>query len=1303
MEIYCAGCYGKKYGGRRPATPVNTNTIRAMAGDDCCVRCEGKIFEAERYKSKTNLYHKKCFTCKECNKSLESTLADITTGPDCEIYCKRCNREKFGTNRMLSYADPKSIIAIDGQGCPRCNGKVFTAEQIVEKGRNFHMSCFTCKSCAKPLTDKLQVHIGFDEEIYCKNCYPKIQHTGLTVDPSIIKGEASESCPRCEGKVFENEKMRTKKHLFHKQCFNCRQCSHPLNYNTMNCDKDGEIFCKTCYVNLYFKSGKNSYMDTSRKTPAPEGDPDSCLKCKCKVYQAERVMSKSGSYHMSCLSCDNCNRLLDSSTFFDGPGKTIYCKNCYATLHGHRSRSKSRGPVDYSKIQAEENDPNQCQGCKGKIFEAEKFSTCFGTFHLPCFRCNKCNTSLHLSPDSACSRNGKIMCKQCFSKERSQSRKAGNDEEGYLIYAKSVADSHVIPAQEGDPDRCPRCTGKVFDAERMSMRSGQYHKKCFSCFECKRPLDYSTATDSPHNEVYCRSCYAKFFGPQSLSLDDDMRHKTDVIKPADGSGCPRCGGAVYDAERVVAKGTSYHKKCARCFTCNCALNSLTLCDAQDGSIYCNGCYGRKFGGASYRGAQTQTWVDGSNVKPEWTNPALIKCEPGDPDGCKKCKGKVYDLERVTCKKGVWHKACFNCSGCKTSLNSTLVMAFETPDDQVYCKSCYKERFGEGSTPLIYTDVTNIKQVTEDGCVRCSGVVFEAEKIKVSERHWFHKSCFSCKQCKGNLDILKLNIGPGGEVFCKTCYRQMLEAEKYGKSVNTDTIKASPEDKRGCPRCGGKVFEAEKVPTKNRWFHKSCFSCNLCSHKLDLSSFVEGPQDEVFCQTCYTRVHNARGRNRYGEKGGIKAEEGDKSGCLRCGDKVFSVDKVLGKSGVYHKQCLSCAGCNTKLNASNFSCGPDGEVYCRNCYLSTFGSRGRAGSISGPAHTNSIMALEDDPDMCPRCGGKVFEAEKMMTSVGPFHRSCFRCVACSRNLSHQNCNCGTDGEIYCKNCYQEEYGTHSRRSRSRTMTRASSRAASRNHSRSGIRSRSNSIPNLDNVEGSRIIAESMMNTTSIKAKAGDKDGCPRCGGRVFEAEKMVSGKDVYHKKCFTCEDCRRPLDSNLMTNGPGNTIYCNNCYLRSFGPTVRQFNEEEAKRFLESTQIVSNDPKKACPRCKGRVYPNEELYSAGQSYHKKCAKCASCARQLDFNTIYDGSDRDIYCKGCYSRKFGTAGFRGILSRFAFFCESNFHFLKYCSAWTDETSSIGSLTCSEIKMITTDDDKLACIRLIVLDNISIRVLE
>ena len=102
----------------------------------------------------------------------------------------------------------------------------------------------------------------------------------------------------------------------------------------------------------------------------------------------------------------------------------------------------------------------------------------------------------------------------------------------------------------------------------------------------------------------------------------------------------------------------------------------------------------------------------------------------------------------------------------------------------------------------------------------------------------------------------------------------------------------------------------------------------------------------------------------------------------------------------------------------------------------------------------------------------------------------------------------------------------------------------------------------------------------------------------------------------------------MAEGPDGCIYCGNCYLRHFGHSVRQFDEEQARKYLEAARssVVTDPKQKCCPRCKCKVYPNEELYSAGRSYHKRCAKCATCERQLDFNSIYDGADKDIYCKG-----------------------------------------------------------------------------
>lgn len=46
------------------------------------------------------------------------------SGPDQEVYCKKCHGEKFGVGNPPSYADLKAIVAKDGDGCPRLKNHI---------------------------------------------------------------------------------------------------------------------------------------------------------------------------------------------------------------------------------------------------------------------------------------------------------------------------------------------------------------------------------------------------------------------------------------------------------------------------------------------------------------------------------------------------------------------------------------------------------------------------------------------------------------------------------------------------------------------------------------------------------------------------------------------------------------------------------------------------------------------------------------------------------------------------------------------------------------------------------------------------------------------------------------------------------------------------------------------------------------------------------------------------------------------------------------------------------------------------
>ena len=87
----------------------------------------------------------------------------------------------------------------------------------------------------------------------------------------------------------------------------------------------------------------------------------------------------------------------------------------------------------------------------------------------------------------------KVYCKHCYALKFGHRQKS--DYKGWM-------DVKAIPGEDGDKLTCPRCSGKVFEAERMVTRVGSYHKPCFSCIECSKKLDSTTCCEGNLVENY---------------------------------------------------------------------------------------------------------------------------------------------------------------------------------------------------------------------------------------------------------------------------------------------------------------------------------------------------------------------------------------------------------------------------------------------------------------------------------------------------------------------------------------------------------------------------------------------------------------------------------------------------------------------------------------------------------------------------------------------------------------------------------------------------------------------------------
>lgn len=265
----------------------------------------------------------------------------------------------------------------------------------------------------------------------------------------------------------------------------------------------------------------------------------------------------------------------------------------------------------------------------------------------------------------------------------------------------------------------------------------------------------------------------------------------------------------------------------------------------------------------------------------------------------------------------------------------------------------------------------------------------------------------------------------------------------------------------CPKCGKTVYFAEEKRALGRKYHSTCLKCGGCNKALDSTNCNEHDVD-LFCNGCYRKNFGPQGYGFAGGAAGLCASDGARvstSGttegamssnlgggdqCPRCNKAVYLAEKVIGAGRSYHKACFKCTSCFKGLDSTTL-CQRDEDIYCKACYGRLFGPKGYgfAGGASGlsmdTGKPNEIcrdnvshlaqaqvpQRLEKGGDasnneICSSCSKAVYFAERVAGMGKVYHKSCFKCTACRRNLDstllteHEN-------NVYCKACYGKNFG------------------------------------------------------------------------------------------------------------------------------------------------------------------------------------------------------------------------------------------------------------------------------------------
>lgn len=164
---------------------------------------------------------------------------------------------------------------------------------------------------------------------------------------------------------------------------------------------------------------------------------------------------------------------------------------------------------------------------------------------------------------------------------------------------------------------------------------------------------------------------------------------------------------------------------------------------------------------------------------------------GTTQKCKACEKTVYLVDELTVDNKVYHRACFRCHHCKSTLKLSNYSSFE---GVLYCQPHFDQLFKltgsldksfEGTPKTVRVDrssdqgqsnsrVSSMFGGTQDKCVTCKKTVYLLEKVGV-DGNAYHKACFRCSY--GGCHISTSDyVTHEHQLFCKHHHAQLFMAK-----------------------------------------------------------------------------------------------------------------------------------------------------------------------------------------------------------------------------------------------------------------------------------------------------------------------------------------------------------------------------------------------------------------------------------------------------------------------------------------------------------------------------------------------
>ncbi|EGG25407.1 LIM-type zinc finger-containing protein [Cavenderia fasciculata] len=198
----------------------NTSPRKKDDGELSCHRCN-QFIEGSHYKAMDRAWHIDHFTCKSCNKGIQSFVVH-----DDQPYCETCYDKLF----------------VEHKTCHICSEPIF-GTVVSAMNNHFHQECFKCNSCGSNFPDSEFYQL--EGKPWCYSCVQK------ATAPKF------EQCDACQQPINSKTegliKVLGNKYHNNERCFSCHGCRKPfpnLNFYEVT----NQPYCHDCALRLHQQS-----------------------------------------------------------------------------------------------------------------------------------------------------------------------------------------------------------------------------------------------------------------------------------------------------------------------------------------------------------------------------------------------------------------------------------------------------------------------------------------------------------------------------------------------------------------------------------------------------------------------------------------------------------------------------------------------------------------------------------------------------------------------------------------------------------------------------------------------------------------------------------------------------------------------------------------------------------------------------------------------------------------------------------------------------------------------------------------